>query len=88
LIKRKNYKSDLDEIAEGYQVARDCEFDTKLTDFIRKTREADGVVTEDDIQGFIDSFEFIEENEWCEMEYAEQIGAFEDVKYNEIKDKR
>ena len=86
MIKRKKYKADLDEIAEGYQVARDCKFDAELTAFVKETIETDGVVTEDDIQGFIDSFEFPKEYEWCEKEYAEQIGAFEDEKYKESRD--
>ncbi len=48
LFKRAN------EIAEGYQEARDKEFDDQLKAFIAADTET--VITEDDLQGFIDSF--------------------------------
>ena len=83
----RQYKADLEAIAEGYQTARDCEFDTQLTDFIRETRETEGVVTEDDIQGFLDNFTFEDEYDWCFNEYEEQRLAFEDAKYEESRDR-
>ena len=44
-----------------------------------------GVVIEDDIQGFLDSFTFQEEFEWCINEYEEQRQAYEEVRYEKIK---
>ena len=84
----RHYKADLEDIAEGYQTARDCEFDTQLMDFIKETREAEGVVTEDDLQGFLDNFTFPDEDEYCATEYADQIDAFEDAKYEEARDRK
>ena len=84
----RQYKADLADIAEGYQTARDNAFDTQLTDFIRETREAEGVVTEDDIQGFLDNFTFEDEYEYCFNVYEEQREAYEDAKYEEYRDKQ
>ena len=82
------YKADLEAIAEGYQTARDNEFDTQLMDFIKETRELEGVVTEDDLQGFLDNFTFEDEYDWCFNEYEEQRLAYEDAKYEEERDRK
>ena len=82
------YKANLERIAEGYQEARDCEFDTQLIDFILDTREEYGVITEDDIQGFIDSFDFPEEFEYCAMEFESELDTMADMKYEQMKDER
>ena len=87
-MRTRNYKANLDEIAEGYQNARDCEFDTELTTFIRETKEEYGVVTEDDVQGFVDSFDFPDEYEWAAAEYESQRDSYYDAKYEEMKDER
>jgi len=82
-----DYKETLELIGVHYEDARNDEFDAQLMDFIKNTRETNGVVTEDDLQGFIDSFTFPEEFEWCANEYNKYVGAYEDEKYEEQRDK-
>ena len=84
-MRTRNYKANLELIAEGYQVARDDEFYVQLMDFIK---ESDGLVTEDDLQGFIDSFDFPDEDEWCATEFESQRDSFEDAKYEEYRDRK
>ena len=44
-------------------------------------------LTEDDIQGFIDSFTFDSEEEWCINEYESRLDSFNDQKYQEFKER-
>ena len=87
-MRTRNYKAEIERISQGYETARDCEFDTQLNDFIMETREEHGVVTEDDIQGFIDSFTFKEEFEWCADELELELADIADLKYQQMKDER
>jgi len=87
-MRTNTYKANLELIAEGYEDAKSEEFYSSLMLFISKTRKETGAVTEDDIQGFIDSFDFPDEFEWCEDELESQRDAFEDAKYEEYKDRK
>ncbi len=87
-MRTRNYKADLEELADGYEDARAEEFSTQFYDFIKETVKDEYVLTEDDIQGFIDSFDFLGEDEWCASEYQSRMESFEDAKYEEMKDER
>ena len=81
----RQYKADLEELADSYQQARDDEFNQQLIDFLPMDKNT--VVSEDDITGFIDSFTFDSEEEWCINEYESRRDSYHDQKYQEFKDR-
>ena len=85
-MRTRDYKAALEEIANGYQEARDEEFNQQLIDFLPMDKKI--IVTEDDLQGFLDSFTFPDEADWCADEYEEKQGAYADAKYEEMRDDR
>ena len=91
-MRSRNYKADLEELADEYQEARDEEFNDQFKDFILpggvNTNTEKMFYTEDDVQGFIDSFTFPDEEQWCTDEYESRRGSFEDAKYEEEKERR
>ena len=107
----RQYKADLEELADGYQEARDEAFGQQFRDFVEEFIEEfidvdTGVLmdinkddiqefmdsfdfpNEDDIQGFMDSFDFPDEEQWAIDEYQSRLESFEDAKYEEMKDRR
>ena len=86
-MRTRKYKADLEELADSYQEARDEEFNNEFVKFFAELI-IEGNITEDDIQGFLDSFDFLGEDEWCASEYQSRMESFEDAKYEEMKDER
>jgi len=82
----RQYKADLEELADGYWEARDEEFDQQFRDFLLTIKEPENI-TEDDIQGFIDSFDFPSEDQWAIDEYESRRDSFYDAKYEEYKER-
>ena len=97
-MRTRNYKADLEELEDGYEEAREVEFDQQFRDFISEFVQVGTIheehnsllptITEDDIQGFLDSFDFPDVDEWCASEYESRRDSFEDAKYEEMKDER
>ena len=91
-MRTNTYKANLERIAEGYEEARDIEFDIQFRDMFNEyfltEKGMKIVITEDDLQGFIDSFNFEEEFEWCASEYESQRDSYEDAKYEQMRDER
>jgi len=81
----RQYKADLEELADGYQDAKDYEFNQQFVKFFAELI-IEGNITEDDIQGFIDSFDFPSEDEWVVDEYQSRLDDFNDQKYQSFKD--
>ena len=73
-----------DDNIDRYEEARDEEFDRQFRDMFFKDPD---IITEDDVQGFIDSFDFPEEGEWLANEYESFIGDLEDQKYQAYKER-
>ena len=92
----RNYKADIEELGEGYQEARDEEFNQQFRDFISDYIQVGTIHTEansllptiakDDVQGFIDSFAFTDVADWCASEYESRRDSYEDAKYEEMKE--
>ena len=82
-MRTRNYKADLEELEDDYQEARDHEFSYQ---FYQYFKPEGGTITEDDVQGFLDSFEFPDVADWCVSEYQSRLESFEDAKYEEMKD--
>jgi len=74
------------ELAEGYEKARADEFRTQLTD------EMEGMeVDEMDIdffQGFLDSFNFQDENDWALDQAEDEYADAQEAKYEEYRDRK
>jgi len=82
----RQYKADLEELADGYQDAKDYEFNQQFKNmFIERGYLID--ITEDDLQGFIDSFDFPSEEQWVVDEYQSRLDDFNDQKYQEYKER-
>ena len=82
-MRTNQIKARAEELLEGYQDARDEEFNNQLRDLM------DGiVVSEDDVQGLIDSFTFPEENDWAFDAVQSEIEDIGDQKYMQYKDER
>ncbi len=92
MARTRDYIADLEELEGEYQEARNEEFREQLEDFLEKY--VDGAagnvkdITEDDLQGFLDSFTFLDEAVWCAAEYESRRDSFEDARYEEEKDRR
>ena len=90
-MRTRDYKADIEKISEGYQEARDEEFNDQFRDFLcdeEYVMKSNTIITEDDVQGFLESFTFPEEFEWSASEYESQIDAYEDAKFESFKDER
>ncbi len=73
--------------SDKYQEARDEEFTQQLQDFLSEEGFVKGlIITEDDMQGFIDSFTFTDEADWLVSAYESEIGECADRAYDEAKD--
>ncbi len=84
--------------SDDYQEARNEEFDTQFRDFLkeylptpqgrfRHDKKIEPII-EDDIQGFIDSFTFPDENEWCMEKACNEVDDYYEAKFEEEKDRK
>ena len=83
----RRIKDRLEEIEEGYQDARDDAFNDEFVDFITGTPE-DNKLTEEDVQGFMDSFTFEDEADWCWTQLNNEEADIGDQKYQQWKDEK
>ena len=85
----KKIKDRAIEISESddYQKARDDAFDDQFRDFVSETKFPE-CITEDDVQGFLDSFTFDDEDEWAMNKACNEVDDYYDAKYEEEKDRR
>ena len=85
-------KKRAEELAEGYQDARDEAFSDEFIDMFMLTDENGEVLmktfTEDDIQGFLDSFTFPDEGDWAFDAVQSELDEIGDQKYEMLKDER
>ena len=72
----------------AYEEARDDSFNTEFRDmFVNKYKEMD-FVTQEDIQGFLDSFTFPDEEDWCMNEAESAYDDLADALYEQMRDER
>ena len=73
----------------SYQETRDEEFDEQFINEFFSGNESDReTLTEDDVQGFMDSFTFPDEDEWCMDKACSEADDWADAKYEEWKDEK
>jgi len=76
------------ELSEGYEEARDYEFNEQFRDFIAANLEDNTVFEEDDIRGFLESFTFPEEGDWAMDQAMNELEDIGDQKYEQWRDER
>ncbi len=76
------------ELLEGFDEAMDEKFSDEFRDFIKPMLADNDVITYDDIQGFLDSFETLDENEWAFEQVDAELAEIGDQKYQQWKDER
>ncbi len=72
--------------SDDYQEAKNTEFDQQLKDFL--TADTETIVSEDDIQGFLDSFTFPDKDEWCMNKACGETEDAAEARYEQMKDER
>lgn len=88
-MRSRDYKVMLEDAEEKYQDAYDEEFNDQFRDFLDECKFTLGnTITEEDVQGFIDSFTFPDVAEWCNSEVESQLDDIADAKYEAMKDER
>ena len=86
---RKNAKEYYENNIDRYEEARDEVFTDALRDFLGNFESAILITfSQDDLQGFLDSFEFPDEDEWLSNEYESYIGDIEDQCYENFRDEQ
>ena len=75
---------------DDYDEERDEEFNRELRDFIEATLKSDEIVTEYDIQTFLDNFDtqYPSEEKWITDSYESALGDCADQAYSEFRDKQ
>ncbi len=86
-MRTRDLKARMEEVEEGYQDARDEAFYEEFED-VFVVNGALVPITEDEVQGFIDSFTFESEADWCYSKVQSEIDTYNDCKYEEWKDER
>ena len=74
--------------SDEYQEARNEEFNEQFRDFLSGNIEAGSVFSEDDIQGFMDSFDFPSEEDYAMGKACSEADEWADAKYEEMKERR
>jgi hypothetical protein len=76
-----------DEHTDDYYEAKDEEFDAQFRDEFMSELGVMRPITEEDLQGFLDSFDFPDQEKWLANEYESYIGGIHDQCYDEYKDR-
>ncbi len=76
--------------SDEYQEARDEEFDSQFRDFLSDSSGVlhTGIWTEDDLTGFIDSFDFPTEEDYAMDKACSEADDYVDIKMQEAKDEK
>ncbi len=82
--------------SDEYQEARDEAFNEEFqNEFMESVKTKDGsnwimkdIITEDDVQGFIDSFTFPDEGDWCMDKACSEADDWGDMKMEEERDRQ
>ena len=76
-----------DEHIDDYEEARDEAFNEEFRQMFHKDMINTTIITYDDIQGFLDSFTFKDEDEWLADGYESELGDCIDRAYLEWKER-
>lgn len=85
LIYRKRFKDWWDDNQDKYFEDRDEDFNNEFLDFYAGLGKE--LITEDLVQGFLDSYSYKTEDEWANDEYESEVSGIEDRQMEEAKDR-
>ncbi len=84
IMRTNQIKARAEELLDNYQEARDVEFNEQFRDMFSIESE---IITEDDLQGFLDNFTFPEEYDWAYDQVQSELDDIGDQKYQEYKER-
>ena len=90
-IRTRDIKARAEELLEGYDDAMDEKFNEEFRDAFSehfKENQIEGIITYDDVQGFIDSFEQPDEYKWAYDKVNSEIDDMADQAHEEARDER
>jgi len=87
-MRTNQIKARAEELAEGYQDARDEAFNDEFYDEFTDTGMLTTSLTEDDVQGFLDSFTFPDKWDWAFDAVQSELDDIGDQKYEQMRDER
>ena len=86
-IRTNEIKARAEELAETYQDARDDEFDAEFRDMFMSNMGVMKPISEDDIQGVLDSFTFEDEDIWSFNAVQSELDDIADQQYQAYKER-
>ncbi len=86
-MRTQDYKARIEEILDNYEEAMDEKFSEEFITFIKPYLADNDVISYSDVQGFIDSFEQPDPDEWAAKEAQSQYETYQDQQYDLLKDK-
>ena len=86
-INSRRIKDRAIELSEGYEDAMDDKFNDEFTDFLKTCNFPQEQITQDDIQGFMDSFTTPDEMDWAFEQVDNELADIGDQKYQEWKER-
>ena len=86
-LRTRDLKALAEQKLEQYDEAYDEAFNEEFRDFLSEFG-SDDIIREDDIQGFLDSFTFPDEDEWAYEQVQADYDDYCDSKYQEWKDEQ
>lgn len=87
-IRTRDIKARAEQFLEDYDYAMDEKFNLELRDFLKPMLADNDVITYDDIQGFLDSFEQPDENEWAFEQATSELDDIADFQMELERDRR
>lgn len=87
-IRTRDLKARAEELLEGYDDAKNEAFNDEFRDFYKEyeINIDNNIITQDDIQGFIDNFTFLDEGDWSFDKVQEEIEDAADMELQLCKD--
>ena len=92
-MRTRDFKARAEEFEDQYEDARDeafnDEFLIEFTPIFSKQygMNLSNIITEEDVQGFLDSFTFPDEADWCADQVQSELDDIGDQKYQEWKER-
>ncbi len=86
-MRTRDLKRRMEEVEEGYDEAYEEAFSLEFRDFIKPMLHDNDVITEDDLQGFLDSFTFPDQADWCYDKVQSELDDIGDQRYQQHKER-
>ena len=82
------WKEQAERYTEEYDLERALAFQQEIVDFVTSYKSDTDPITEDDIQDLVDNFDFPDVEDWVADQIESDMGAYADMKYDEMRDER